>query len=208
VVEPGSGLASPVWRECLMHISVEKSYTEALDAILAEGGIADPPDFMDVDYFDHYPFYLYISQLDFLSHLPFAEANRVLLKASALYLERLVALATRRGPLAGKTILRMISVADWQDRNDDGHSNYDGTTAYLTPYIWLANLDDPRLGSFTVHPVTTAAGLFVKDALNQDERFRVAEGSPDKFGAPAPEHVYIYMPGSEGTDRLVARSRA
>ena len=73
-----------------MRISVEKAHVEALDAILAEGGIADPPDFMDVlDYFDHYPFYLYVSQLDFLSHLPFAEANRVLVKASALYLERL-----------------------------------------------------------------------------------------------------------------------
>lgn len=189
-----------------MHISIEKSYVEAVDAILAEDGITDPSAFMDVEYFDQYPFYLYISQLDFLSHLPFAEANRVLVKASALYLERLVALATQRGPLPGKTILRMISVSDWKNRNDDGQPNYDGTTAYLTPYIWLANLDDPRLGSFTVHPVKTAAGLFVKDPLNQDERFRVAEGSPDKFGAPAPEHVYIYMPGSEGTDRLIIAS--
>jgi hypothetical protein len=188
-----------------MQISVRKTGTTALNAVLIENGIADPAVFMDVDYFDHYPFYLHISQLDFLSHLSFAEANRVLVKASALYLERLVALATQRGPLPGKTILRMISVADWQDRNDDGKPNYNGAAAYLTPYILLANLADPRLSSFTVHPVKTTAGLFVKDALNRDKRFRVAEGSP-KPGAAAPEHVYIYIPGSEGSDRLVAGS--
>jgi hypothetical protein len=188
--------------ESMTRITVDERYLQAFQNVLAEEGVADPEVFMDVDLFDEYPVYTRFRQLDYLSSLPFAEANRILIKCSALYLERIVAFAAQRGCVPGKTILRMISVTGWLDEDDERRRNYDGTVDFLQPYIWRANLDNPALHKFALRPVTSPGGHFTRDALNGDDRFAVAEGSPDKFGRPSPERVDIYMAGSEGTDRL------
>jgi hypothetical protein len=188
-----------------MMISVDPRYLEPFQNLLAERGISDPTTFADVEYFDEEPVYLYYNQLDFLSDLWYPDANRFLIRATALHLESIVSSASHSPREHGKTILRMVSVAGWQGDPSDGQTNADGSAGFLSPYIWCANLSDPRLNKFPVWPVSSRAGIFVRDAIGDDERFSVVEGPPNKFGAPVPDRVYIYMPGSEGTDRLSFR---
>jgi hypothetical protein len=191
--------------ERLMRITVEERYMRGFNNVLTEQGISDPEIFMDVDWFDEFPVYSYFDQLGYLSSLPFIEANRILIRCSVLYLERIAALAIRHGRVPGKTILRMISVTGWQNENDERQRNYNGAVDFVQPYIWRANLDHPGLRDFSLHPITSPAGRFTRDAVSGDDRFAVAEGRPDKFGQPSPERVDIYMPGSEGTERLKFR---
>jgi hypothetical protein len=186
----------------MRRITVEDRYKHEFETVLAQLGIADPAVFLDVDWYEDMPVYTRFHQLDYLSSLSFDEANRILIRCTALYLERVVASAAQHGGVPGKTILRMAAITGWLDQNDDRQLNYDGTTDFLTPYIFLANLDHPGLRDFTLYPVTSPAGHFTEDAVSGDDRFAVAEGQPDKFGGPSPEHTYIYMPGSEGTERL------
>jgi hypothetical protein len=188
--------------ERMTQITVEDRYMHAFENVLAEQGIADPQVFMNVDWYDDMPVYSYLDQLGYLSSLSFADANRILIRCSALYLERIVAFAAERGRAPGKTILRMASITGWQNENDERQRNYDGTVDFVTPYIFLANLDHQGLRDFALYPVTSPAGRFTEDAVNGDDRFAVAEERPDKFGQPSPMHVYIYMPGSEGTERM------
>jgi hypothetical protein len=61
--------------------------------------------------------YSHDDQLEFLSFLTFVEANKVLIRATVLYLERIVSKAERRRAL-GKTILRMVAVLGWQGLYD------------------------------------------------------------------------------------------
>jgi hypothetical protein len=200
-------MVAAVWVERMTRLAVDENYLRAFNHVLAEDQIADPAVFLDVDWYDAVPVYSYHDQLDYLSDLPFAEANRVLIRCTVLYLERIVAFAAQRDSLAGKTILRMVSVTGWQDENDQRQRNYDGTTDFVTPYIWLANLDHPGLSDFALDKATSPAGRFTQDAVNADTRFAVAEGKPDKFGQPSPTHVYIYMLGSEGTRQLLIVDR-
>jgi hypothetical protein len=185
-----------------MRIMVEDRYLRAFNKVLAEERIADPEVFMDVEWYDEVPVWSRFLQLGYLSSLSFAEANRILIRCTVLYMDRIVAFAAQRGRVPGMTILRMVSVIGWDDENDQGQRNYDGTTDFLQPYIWRANLDHPALNNISVWPVTSPAGLFTQGAVNGDDRFSVGEGPPDKFGQPSPERVYIYIPGSEGTERL------
>lgn len=186
----------------MTRITVEDRYLQAFENVLAEEGIADPRVFLDVDWYKDMPVYTRYRQLDYLSSFSFAEANRILIRCSAMYLQRLIALASQRGGVSGKTILRMVSVTDWDDENDSRQRNYDGTVAFVAPYIFVINLDHPGLRNFALHPVASPAGRFTQDAVDGDDRFAVAEEGPDKFGQPSPSHTYIYMPGSEGTERL------
>jgi hypothetical protein len=188
--------------ERMTRITVKDRYLQEFQDVLREEEIADPEVFLDVDWYDNVPVYSRFRQLDYLSSLPFAEANRILIRCTVLYLERIVAFAGEHGRVPGKTILRMSSITGWQNENDERQRNYDGTTGFVKPYIFLANLDHEGLRDFALYPVTSPAGRFTEDAVNGDDRFAVAEGRPDKFGQPSPMHVYIYMPGSEGTERL------
>jgi hypothetical protein len=192
--------------ERVMQITVEERYAQAFHNVLEEDQISNPKVFLDVNDVDEVPVYSYLDQLDYLSSLPFAEANQILIRCTALFLQDIVSTARQHGATPGKTILRMVSVTGWLNENDDRVMNYDGTTNFLRPNIWLANLDHPNLSNFSVHPVSSPAGHFTKKTINADERFMVAEASPDRFGRPSPERTYIYMPGSEGTDRLTVVS--
>jgi hypothetical protein len=185
-----------------MSLSVEQAYARKFSQLLDEEQIGDPAVFLDVDVFDEVPVYSRIYQLEFLSELSFTEANITLIRLAALYLERVVSYAAKHERPIGKTILRMVSITGWLNENDSGQTNSDGSVDFIRPNIWLANFDNPKLSNFTVWPAVSPAGLFVKSALGDDERFAVAEGAPDKFGAPSPARVYIYMPGSEGAERL------
>jgi len=185
-----------------MTISVESRYMEPFRKILVQRGIDDPQVFADVEYFEEEPVYLYYDQLGFLSDLLFPDANRVLIRATALHLERIVSSVSHSSSEHGKTIVRMISLTGWEGDPLDGQTNYDGTQGFLHPYIWCANLSDPRLDEISLGPVASAAGAFVSEAIGDDERFAVAEGQPERFGPPVPNRVYVYIPGSEGTDRL------
>ena len=186
----------------MTRISVDERYQRAFYDVLVEDKIADPKVFLDVDWYDSVPVYSRYDQLGYLSPLPFAEANRILIRCTVLYLERIVAFAAQRERTPGKTILRMVSVTGWQDENDSRQRNYDGTTDFVVPHIWIANLDHPGLSDFSLDSITSPAGSFTQDTVNGDDRFAVAEGKPDKFGQPSPTHVYVYMPGSEGTQQL------
>jgi hypothetical protein len=170
--------------------------------ILDEQRIGDPAVFLDVDVFDEVPVYSRFHQLEFLSGLSFLEANAILTKLAALHLERVVSYAAKHERPGGKTILRMVSIIGWLDKNDSGQMNFDGSADFVQPYIWLADFDNPKLSKFSVWPAVSPAGLFVKNVLDDDDRFAVVEGAPDKFGAPSPARVYIYMPESEGAERL------
>lgn len=185
-----------------MKITVEQSYTDKFREILDEEQIGDPAVFLDVDVFDEVPVYSRFDQLDFLSGLSFAEANGNLIRLTALYLNTVVSYAANQELRNEKTILRMASVTGWLNENDSGQMNFDGSTGFVRPNIWLANLDNPKLSYFSVWPVASPAGMFVSAAMNDDSRFAVVEGRPESFGAPSPTRVYIYMPGSEGADRL------
>ena len=191
-----------------MKITVEQSYADRFMEILDEQQIGDPAVFLDVDVFDEDPAYSFLDQLDFLSGLSFREANAILIRLAALYLERVVSYAGKHERGDGKTILRMVSIIGWLDKNDSGQMNFDGSADFVQPYIWRADLDDPKLSSLTVWPAVSPAGLFVNVAMDNDDRFAVVEGPPDRFGAPSPARVYIYMPGSEGADRLRLASGA
>jgi hypothetical protein len=188
-------------------ITVGQAYSDRFTEILDEQQIGDPAVFLDVDVFDEYPVYSFLDQLDFLSKISFSEANVILIRLAALYLERVVSYAAKRKHAGGKVILRMLSINGWLQRGDSGQMNFDGSADFMQPYIWRADLDDPKLSNFTVWPAVSPAGLFVKASMGNDDRFAVAEGPPDKFGAPSPARVYIYMPGSEGTGRLLSPER-
>jgi hypothetical protein len=191
-----------------MKIKTEQSYINRFHEILDEEQIGDPAVFVDVDVFDEVPVYSRFHQLEFLSKLGFAEANSILIKLAALYLEAIVSYAAKQERRSGKTILRMVSVTGWLQESNSGQMNFDGSADFVRPNIWLGNFDNPKLANFSVWPVVSPAGLFVKAAMDNDDRFAVVEGAPDRFGAPSPARVYIYMPGSEGTDRLRLNSRA
>jgi hypothetical protein len=186
----------------MMHITVNERYQRAFRQLLAEERIGDPAVFMDVDVFDEVPVYSRFQELGFLSPLPYVEANEVLIKSTALYLDRIVSYASRQAPVPGKTILRMVSVTGWQHEDESRRMNYDGSFDFLRPNIWLGNFANPKLNNLRFWPVGSPAGSFVKSAINDDHRFRVLEGRPDKFGGPSPDRVYIYIPGSEGSDRI------
>jgi hypothetical protein len=190
-----------------MMITVDERYLVPFQNLLAERGIGEPTVFADVEYFEEEPVFLYYSQLDFLSDLWFPDANRVLIRATALHLARIVASVSYIPAEHGKTILRMVSVTGWEGDPSDGQTNYEGCSGFLAPYIWCANLSDPRRSEFRLWPVSSTAGAFVKEAIGGDERFSVVEGPPDKFGALVPERVYIYMKGSEGTDHLIPKRK-
>jgi Immunity protein 15 len=185
-----------------MNITVEQSYADRFQEILDEEQIGDPAVFLDVDVFDEVPVYSRFHQLDFLSGLSFAEANGNLIRLTALYLDRVVSYAANQERQDGKTILRMVSITGWLNENYSGQMNLDGSADFVRPNIWLANLDSPKLSSFSVWPAASPAGLFVIAAMNNDDRFAVVQGAPERFGAPSPARVYIYMLGSEGADRL------
>jgi hypothetical protein len=191
-----------------MNLSVEQGYARKFNRLLDEEQIGDPAVFLDADVFDEVPVYSRMRQLDFLSKLGFTEANIILIRLAALYLERVVSYAAKHQRPIGKTILRMVSITGWLNENDSGQMNSDGSVDFIRPNIWLANFDNPKLSNFSVWPAVSPAGLFVKSALGYDDTFAVAEGAPDKFGAPSPARVYIYMPGSEGTDRVRLASGA
>jgi hypothetical protein len=191
----------------MTRISVDERYLRAFQGVLAEEKIDNPKIFLDVDWYDSVPVYSYYDQLSYLSPLPFAEANRILIRCTVVYLERIVAFAAQRERTPGKMILRMASITGWQDENDRLQRNYDGKADFVVPHIWIANLDHAGLHDFSLDSVTSPAGSFTQDAVNGDDRFAVADGKPDKFGQPSPTHVYVYMPGSEGTQRLKIVSR-
>lgn len=186
-----------------MKITVAQSYADKFQELLDEERIGDPAVFLDVNVFDEVPVYSRFHQLGFLSGLSFAEANGNLIRLTALYLDKVVSYAAmNQEQQGGKTILRMVSITGWLNENDSGQMNFDGSVDFVRPNIWLADLDSPKLSSFSVWPIVSPAGLFVNTVMNNDARFSVAEGPPERFGAPSPSRVYIYMPGSEGTDRL------
>jgi hypothetical protein len=185
-----------------MNIAVEQPYVDRFREILDEEQIGDPAVFLDVDVFDEVPVYSRFHQLGFLSGLSFAEANDILIRLTALYLDAVVSYAANQPRQNGKTILRMVSITGWLSENDARQINFDGLSDFLRPNIWLANLDNPKLSEFSVWSAVSPAGLFVTAAMNDDNRFAVVEGPPERFGAPSPSRVYIYMPGSEGADRL------
>lgn len=185
-----------------MNITVAQFYADKFRELLDAEQIGDPAVFLDVDVFDEVPVYSRFHQLDFLSGLSFAEANGYLIILTALYLDTVVSYAANQERQSDKTILRMVSITGWLSENDSGQMNFDGSTDFVRPNIWLANLDNPKLSNFSVSPVASPAGVFVNAAMNDDARFAVVEGSPERFGAPSPARVYIYMPRSEGADRL------
>lgn len=185
-----------------MIITVQQLYADKFQEVLYEEQLGDPALFLDVDVFDEVPVYSRIHQLDFLSGLSFAKANNILVRLTALYLGTIVSYAAKQEGQKGKTILRMVSVTGWLNENDSGEMNFDGSMDFVRPNIWLANLDNPKLSDFSVWPAVSLAGLFVGAAMNDDDRFAVVEGPPERFGAPSPARVYIYMPGSQSADRL------
>lgn len=181
-------------------LELESHYAASFRELLSNREMSDPAAFADVEYFEEEPVYLYYDQLDFLAGLSYSAANSVLIRGTALHLARVVSSAPRAPE--GKCILRMVSITDWLG-DYPGAGNYDGSTGFLTPHIWMANLSDPRLdGEFPVWHPSSEAAHFVRNVISDDSRFSVAEGPLDRFGAPAPDRVYIYLPGSEGTDRL------
>jgi hypothetical protein len=185
-----------------MNITVEQPYVDRFREILDEEQIGDPAVFLDVDVFDEVPVYSRFHQLGFLSGLSFTEANGILIRLTALYLDTVVSYAANQARQNSKTIIRMVSITGWLNENDSGQMNFDGSSDFVRPNIWLANLDNSKLSEFSVWPAASPAGLFVTVAMNDDDRFAVVEGPPERFGAPSPSRVYIYMPGSEGADRL------
>lgn len=191
-----------------MNIAVERPYADKFRKVLDEEQIGDPAVFLDVDVFDEVPVYSRFHQLEFLSGLSFAEANSILIRLAVLHLERVVSYAAKHERRGGKTILRMVSVTGWLNESESGQMNFDGLTGFVRPNIWLANLSNPKLSNFSVWPAESPAGLFVKVAMDDDDRYAVVEGPPDRFGAPSPARVYIFMPGSEGADRLLLASEA
>jgi hypothetical protein len=185
-----------------MNITEEQPYVDRFREMLDEEQIGDPAAFLDVDVFDEVPVYSRFQQLGFLSGLSFAEANSVLIRLTALYLDTVVSYSANQPRQKGKTILRMVSVTGWLNEDDSGQMNFDGLSGFVRPNMWLANFDNPKLSHFSIWPAVSPAGLFVRMAMNDDGRFAVVEGPPERFGAPSPNRVYIYMPGSEGVDRL------
>jgi hypothetical protein len=181
---------------------IEDSYVNKFQEILDKENISDPAVFLDVDAFDEVPIYSRLHQLDFLSGLSFAEANGILIRLTILHLDTVVSYAANQRRQNRKTILRMVSVTGWLNENDSGQRNFDGLSDFVRPNIWLANFDNPKLSGFSVWPAVSPAGLFVTATMNKDDRFAVAEGPPERFGAPSPARIYINMPGSEGADRL------
>jgi hypothetical protein len=129
-------------------ITLDPKYAEAFESLFAANDFADTVGMLDyVEAYDELPVYTRYAQLEFLAGLGFAEANRQMIRAAVVLLERVVAGRDRSsGP---KNLLLMVAVTGWDivDSNDRSACN-DGTMDFIKPYIWAGNLDNDRMAAF------------------------------------------------------------
>ena len=181
-------------------IVLDPQYAEEFESLFAEQDLAVTAGMFDyVKIFDEVPIYTRSAQLEFLSGLDFAEANRELVRAAVGLLERIefAAVARRTG---SKNLLRMVAVTGWHVFDASGLSVCnDGSMDVVKPYIFAGNLDDDRMGAFrptggnlptAFRPGQSPCAEFVRSALDSSLDYLVYDSKAEDW---CPDRVYVQL---------------
>ncbi|GCE02190.1 Imm15 family immunity protein [Embleya hyalina] len=136
-----------------------------------------------VELFDELPLYSRFHQLAFLDSLSVGQKNRLLIRAAAAHLPRIV----EHG--RGHDFFCMLSVLSWDEWELGG---------LIEPAFWYTkpsnrpDPSDPRgiLDYLRFRPPTSRYGLFVADALDHDPRYVIRD---DSGTDPLTRRVYVMV---------------
>jgi hypothetical protein len=135
--------------------------------------------------FDEVPLYSRYAQIDFLSHLPFPERNRLLVRTAADYLARLVTyVEDLKSSGQSADLFCMLSILDWDDWDEsEGQS-------LLTPAMFITNPSREILSYMPLAITSSPHGELIKSWLPQGDFLVCDNALPD----PRVERVYVLKP--------------
>lgn len=199
--------------ERVMDLQLPDSVSHQFDELMASEGHNRLDLYVTANTFDEVLLYSRLTQVDFLSGLPFPARNEALVRAAVRHELKIIETAQRILPEADfRERLFFVSVTGWEDDPDDEDQAGEQATAssrsawdqqLLLPNFWIGNMSAEAMAEFTVRAAATVEPEAVSTTLGNDPAVGIYEGWATMAGEPFLRRVYVNCPqGYDISDRV------